>query len=393
MSRGKDFVIAGILALLLVLFVPILCAQAETQSAQVMGTDVNMRSQPNTESSIVEKLTTGTTVEVVEEIDSDWSRVIFSGKTGYIKNDLLFFRTVKGRLARANKDGVNLRGGPATSAYIVAKTEVGTSMKVLQMVEDWYFVEYGDVQGFVQKDLVELTDQEWSEQGGTLLHPGMEGDLVVQVQTELVRRNFMEKTSIDGKYGATTRSAVLDFQKAASLDADGTVGTVTLETLFDPNNTTKKAPKVPQTSNDFYNKVITAEWWKGGSSILKRPGGTARLYDVASGRSFNIIRTGGTNHIDGAPLTAKDTAIMKSIYGGSWNHDRRGVIMIVGNRYYAASLYGMPHGRDVQKNDNYPGMLCVHLSNSKTHGGGRVDPGHQGQINAIMRKYGKKSSS
>ena len=64
--------------------------------------------------------------------------------------------------------------------------------------------------------------------------------------------------------------------------------------------------------------------------------------------------------------------------------------MKVGSRYYAASLYGMPHGGDVQKGDNYPGMLCVHLTGSKTHGGGRLDSGHQGNIRSILRDYGKK---
>lgn len=369
--------------------IPLCSAQAkEVEEGQVLGDNVNMRNAPSSNGDVLAKLPIGELVDILDSEDG-WSLIEFNGMQGYIRSDLIFQRSVKGRLAYALRDDVNLRSGPGVSAYVIAHTEAGKPMVVKQIVGEWYFVEYEGHQGFVQKDLVSLTSKE-GKSSSILLKPGMEGSEVSRVQTELSKRNFLDKKYITGSYGSITRDALREFQKAAGMeDADGIAGEKTLAVLFDPDNTVKKAPKVPTKKEDFYGRVQTVDWWKGGNKLLKRPGGTAKVFDIGSGKTWRIRRTGGTYHNDCAPMTAKDTAIMKSAFGGRWTHEKRPILVIIGSKVYAASIYGMPHGGDVQKNDNYPGMLCIHFTNSRTHGGNNLDSKHQGNIRYAYNKFNK----
>ncbi|HEX8552916.1 MAG TPA: peptidoglycan-binding protein [Abditibacteriaceae bacterium] len=62
------------------------------------------------------------------------------------------------------------------------------------------------------------------------LRPGARGDAVRAMQTLL--NGFAEKpVTVDGVYGAVTKTALLKFQKEAQLKADGIVGKVTWSNL------------------------------------------------------------------------------------------------------------------------------------------------------------------
>lgn len=363
-------------------------AFAEEREAQVFSDQVNMREEPNTDAAVVTNLPIGQVVKIIEEVN-DWSLVEYDGMRGYIRSDLLFVRSSKGRLAYALKDGVYLRGAPGTSSYVITETEVGTPMTIKQIIGEWYYVEYKGEIGFVQKDLISVTSKE-GQDAGIILKFGMEGAEVAKIQKELTRRGFLKEENATGTYGTLTRNAVKEFQELAKMESsDGIAGEQTLSILFDKSNDIKKAPKIPKKNDDFFGRVQMIDWLKGGNRLLKRPGGVANVYDIASGKTFKIRRVGGNKHNDCVPYSAKDTAVMKSAYHGRWTHDRRAVLVIVGSKVYAASMYGMPHGSDKQKNDNYPGVLCIHFKNSKTHGGNNLDPGHQSQIKYAYSKYNK----
>src|SRR5919205_948836 len=52
------------------------------------------------------------------------------------------------------------------------------------------------------------------------------------------------------------------------------------------------------------------------------------VMDVVTGEQFRVQRRAGSHHADVQPLTAKDTKIMKHIYGGKWSWKRRAIIII-----------------------------------------------------------------
>ncbi|MFZ7102323.1 MAG: hypothetical protein ACOWWO_06635 [Peptococcaceae bacterium] len=103
----------------------------------------------------------------------------------------------------------------------------------------------------------------------------------------------------------------------------------------------------------------------------------AKLRDLETGLSLNIQRRGGSAHADIQPLTAQDTAIFKSIYGGKWSWKRRAAILEKDGFYIAASMNGMPHGQGAINGNNFPGHSCLHFWQTKTHSGNNLDLAHQ----------------
>ena len=103
---------------------------------------------------------------------------------------------------------------------------------------------------------------------------------------------------------------------------------------------------------------------------------TVRVIDIYSEREYYVKRMGGYNHADVQTIDARNTAIFKEIYGGTWSWTRRPVWVEIDGKFYAGSTNGMPHGFDILEIGE-GGHTCIHFLQSKTHGTKRVDPQHQ----------------
>ncbi|HBV95430.1 MAG TPA: hypothetical protein DEF36_00045 [Desulfotomaculum sp.] len=116
--------------------------------------------------------------------------------------------------------------------------------------------------------------------------------------------------------------------------------------------------------------------WAEVNRIFPRKG-TARIIDLDTGRSFQVMRVGGSYHADTEPLSYLDSVEMNSIFGGSWSWKRRAALLTLdGKRFLACSINGMPHGSQQIKDNNYPGHFCIHFRDSRLHVNRREDPAH-----------------
>jgi len=106
----------------------------------------------------------------------------------------------------------------------------------------------------------------------------------------------------------------------------------------------------------------------------------AVLKDLVSGKSFKARRLGGSNHADMEPLTAADTRIMKEIFGGSWNWNRRAALVYVDGKVIAGSMAGMPHDIQTISDNDFPGHFDLHFLNSRKHSTNSIDPEHQAMV-------------
>lgn len=127
------------------------------------------------------------------------------------------------------------------------------------------------------------------------------------------------------------------------------------------------------------SKVVKADWFKGGSKIMKK-GTYGYIYDIDTGISLRIKRMGGSNHADVEPATSSDTAKLLKIAGGTFSWDSHAVILRVGSKYVACGINTMPHGDQTISNNNYNGQFCLHMTNSLTHESGSVNANHQASI-------------
>ncbi len=116
-------------------------------------------------------------------------------------------------------------------------------------------------------------------------------------------------------------------------------------------------------------------WEQVRQSFRRMSYGT--VVDMETGESFRVQRRAGSRHADVQPVTSADTKTMKRIYQGEWSWRRRAILLIVGDKRYAASMNGMPHGAGAIAGNDFPGHFCIHFAGSTTHQRRQVDPGHQ----------------
>ena len=162
----------------------------------------------------------------------------------------------------------------------------------------------------------------------------------------------------------------------------------TSKTTPRPTATPRPTPRPTATPKPgepvWKSKVEKVDWFKGGSSILRR-GGYAQIYDIDSKQTVRIKRKGGTSHADVEPATKADTEKLKRIAGGSFSWKSHAVVLIVKGRYIAAAINTKPHGDQTIKDNDFPGQFCLHLTNSRTHETDRVNEDHQASIDRAYR--------
>lgn len=204
----------------------------------------------------------------------------------------------------------------------------------------------------------------------TTLRKGDNNDAVKAMQQKLISLGYLSGKA-DGKFGVMTYQALVAFQKANNLSADGVAGTKTLNKLngnavsaptnTGNTNTGNKTNTNSSTSNGVTaSKVLYANWYTTVKAIAKKyPYVT--IYDMSTGISWqeHIFSLGA--HADSEPLTANDTAKMEKAFGGNtWNPKAVWVIFADGS-IYLASTHSMPHEVQHITDNNFAGHKCIHF--------------------------------
>lgn len=268
-----------------------------------------------------------------------------------------------------NSNNVNFRDGANTQSNVLGMFNSGDKVNLESSEGGWSKVEFNGRTGYVSTDyLGENTGSlSKSKYGIGLLKVGSKGSSVTSVQNRLIELKYFNSEAT-GYYGHITKDAVAAFQAKNGLKADGIVGTQVREKL-------ESAEAVKAVEDKLEVEKIS---WSSMNGVIPR-GNNFTIMDVSTGKRFTAKRRGGSNHIDAEPLSSKDTAIMKSIYG-NWSWNRRAVVVIYNGKAYAASMNGMPHGGGEISGNGFNGHFCVHFLNSKTHGSGKVDGAHQAAV-------------
>lgn len=202
---------------------------------------------------------------------------------------------------------------------------------------------------------------------------GDSGTKVVKLQQALECLGYYDG-AIDGNYGNGTYNAVKRFQQKRGMKADGIAGSSTIRVLFGQN-----ASNASSGSSSTTYKTEVLDWYEDNVSRVIPKGARFTVKDVVTGKTFEMVRWSGGDHMDAEPRSDEDTATIKAIYGGSYSWRRRAILIKYNGHVYAASMNGMPHGTNTISND-FDGHLCIHFKNSKTHGSDVVDPDHQNAV-------------
>ena len=210
---------------------------------------------------------------------------------------------------------------------------------------------------------------------------GDSGSDVVKLQQALECLGYYDG-AIDGDFGEGTEAAVKRFQAKRGMKDDGIAGASTIRILFgsaSAGSSSSTSSSSSSSSGSTKYKTEVLDWYKDNVSRVIPKNARFTVKDVATGRTFEMRRWSGGDHMDAEPVSDEDTETLKSIYGGDWSWRRRAILIKYNGHVYAASMNGMPHGTSTISND-FDGHLCIHFKNSKTHGSDKVDPDHQDAV-------------
>ncbi len=292
-----------------------------------------------------------------------------------------------------------LRASASKNSKALQTLGRGDKVYILGSSGSWYRVSFGSYRGYVLKQYVTLSGGSSGGSSGTPSGGNSSGGRNVPTEEALLKKlrsigkpsacgvgstgsNVKKlqrclqacgyyRGSIDGVYGSSTKSAVQQLQRAKGLRQTGNATRQTIGAMFGQYIA----------EEDFVTESL--DWFHGGKDVIPK-GAVFTVKDCRTGKTFTCKRWSGGNHMDTMPLTKKDTAVMKSLYG-TWSWTRRPILVQYNGHVYAASMNGMPHGTTTIRNNGFPGHFCIHFLGSMTHGSKKVDPTHQQCVKTAMR--------
>ncbi len=312
---------------------------------------------------------------------------------------------------KTTKKSVNVRVQPGSTSTLgtVAKGQVFAYTATARSGNyTWYLSETNLGQGYLRGDCVEEVNADGSkissvvsstaataagavttvsaEASYSILKIGSTSSAVRNL-TEALKAQGFYSGNVTNQYTSAVEEAVKNFQRARGLSVDGIAGEATQHALF--GTVPIGSANTADTAMTLY-QAEKIDWYTGGIQELLPRGTNFKIYDVQTGIVWWAHRWAGGSHADIEPLTASDTARLCQIYGVTsakqiasknlWQ--RRPCLITIGNRTFACSLYGVPHnyGADTIKSNNMDGQVCLHFTNSRTHGSKKVDSYHAAAI-------------
>lgn len=131
---------------------------------------VNVRTKPNTDSSIVGKIYSGAVAQVLEVTgeENDWFRIVSGEVEGYIKAEFFLYGEAAAavidnyviRYATVLADRLNVRENPDLSAARLGYINKDEKIKALENQGDWIKVQYTDAKiGYVAAEYVTVSEE------------------------------------------------------------------------------------------------------------------------------------------------------------------------------------------------------------------------------------------
>ena len=211
------------------------------------------------------------------------------------------------------------------------------------------------------------------------LRMGSTGSRVKTLQSRLISLGYLSG-SADGKFGKLTKQAVIGFQKASGLTADGLAGKKTLQALEKSGSSASSsgtgssassasssassgsAPSSGATASGPSGASVKLLHWYNDIKPTLRNGQTLLIYEPSSGQSWNLRIYSSGRHCDAEPKTKEDTASMLKAFGGEKTWSQKAVyVKLPSGVWTIGSTHDNPHDSQSIKDNDFGGHLCVHF--------------------------------
>ena len=135
----------------------------ELKNRYIINANVlNIRSKPNINSSIIDRLPNGKFISV-QETTGDWYKISHNEQVGYVKKE--FVSHISGPLVQGvtvqNKPSfyvaaptLKVRSGAGTNTAVIGSLQNGAQIEIVETVGTWYKIRFGTSYGFVAKHYI-----------------------------------------------------------------------------------------------------------------------------------------------------------------------------------------------------------------------------------------------
>jgi uncharacterized protein YgiM (DUF1202 family) len=118
---------------------------------------LNIRSNPNTSSSVIGKLNYNTKVSIIG-ISNGWYKVSYNNTTGWISGQYVnLYNNSTGQASTTGvvtADALNVRSGASTSNSIIGSLNENATVQIISTSNGWHKIEFNNTTGFVSAEYI-----------------------------------------------------------------------------------------------------------------------------------------------------------------------------------------------------------------------------------------------
>ncbi len=199
------------------------------------------------------------------------------------------------------------------------------------------------------------------------LQKDSKNDEVLKLQNMLAALGYYSGNKT-GNFGDLTQEAVMTYQRAKGLTADGIAGKKTLAAInadyaggsgssgSGSGSSSSGSSNISSTAgNVIYSNFYS--WRRNYDN-----GEYCTVYDFSTGYSWRLRIMTKDAHMDAEPVTAEDTAIMNKAFGNVQTWTPKAVwVTFSDGKTYIGSTHNVPHSPYHLTDNNFKGHLCVHF--------------------------------
>lgn len=343
---------------------------ASTTDTLITTGGVNLRSAPSTDSAVVTTIGSGTRVTLISHDPAGWSRVRINGTEGFISSEFLTLPNGHAPITFTTTGGVNLRTAPSTDATVSRVLSTGTNVEVLSHnPSGWSNVRVNGATGFISSEFIMLSAASTSPAANTAPAANVTSaasttpaaNTTSSANTTAIR-TLQTIGGVNLRTGPSTDTGVirvLNTGTRVEVLNNGSNGWS--EVRFNGNTGFIKTELLTEVSS---RSAELLTWPEARRLITK--GANIPVYDVRTGRTFNVRAFSLGGHADVDTVTQADTNTKFDIRGGRWSWAARPVLVTIGGRTVAAAINAMPHGGSAIPGNGVDGHFCLHFHETVT---------------------------
>lgn len=290
-------------------------------------------------------------------------------------------------------NSATLSSGSSLNVTPVGYLKAWTEVRVTGKTGDWYKVQIPKGSGYIHSSVAYIKQVIWDRNPDSKY---FESKISVDTSKDYITYLNYTVQRGDSIWSIAEKMGIPDYELASAN------GISRQETLYIGDVLKVPVHNVPVKDKVSPESGEVLDWFSEAQYVFPI-GSVGKVIDVETGKSFMVKRTMGANHADSETLTSYDSKVMKEIFGGYWNWNRRPFILEFNGRRFAISISGMPHsGVDGvpymqyvdNRSDNYgygpnydtisgngmDGHFDMYFLNGLRHKDNKIDSAHQQNV-------------